>query len=297
MVVNPINWISFRGTSIFERGSLDQFPPDDRQDCFFVGPENHLVPTLIAQVITPVSETHLTSPLVLWGGRGTGKSLLARGLERRCCNLGQSVVFIDGEKDDYQSLQKKYDESGRDTLWIIDDLDQFSVTDSMVNFLCDFLDHGSVTDERIVVTMGVPPSALLHFPARLRSRFHVGIVLKLNPHPQTHESWLSDTIEPLGEKTITLSEICRVISKYFGIAVRDLKGRSRQRGIVLPRQVLMYLGHQLYGHSVQKIGKFLGRDHSTVSHGCQMIEKKLDEDLEIKKHLSLLKSAIEKRHQ
>ena len=295
MVVDPVSCISFRGTPIFEHGSGDQFPTDNTQDCFLVGPENHLVPTLIGQVVNPFSVNYPMSPTVFWGGRGTGKTLLTKELKRRCCALGQTVVFIDGQKNNYQSLEHKYFESNRETLWIIDNVDQFTANNSLTNCLCDFLDHCAVGNERVVLTMSVPPSALLSFPSRLRSRFHAGVVLKLNPQP--HKVATSNTSESSVGSDFTLSEICRVTSKYFGVSMGDLKGRSRQRGIVLPRQLLMYMAHHLYGHSIQKIGKFLDRDHSTVSHGCQVIEKKIIEDLEIKKHILLLKNAIEKLHQ
>ena len=295
MVVDPVSCISFRGTPIFERGSGDHFPPDDTQDCFLVGPENHLVPTLIDQAINSFSVNYSMSPTVFWGGRGTGKTLLTKELKRRCCALGQTVVFIDGQKNNYQSLEHKYFESDPETLWIIDNVDQFNSNNSMSNCLCNFLDDCAVGNKRVVVTMSVPPSALLNFPSRLRSRFHAGVILKLNTQPQKVAP--SNVNESLMGSGFTLTDICRATSKYFGVPARDLKGRSRQRGIVLPRQLLMYIAHQLYDHGIQKIGKFLDRDHSTVSHGCQVIERKLTEDSEIKKHILLIKNAVEKLHQ
>ena len=292
MAVDPVSSISFRGAPIFEHKSVDQILVDDIQDCFQFGPENHLVPTLVDRVINPFSVNYSMSPTVFWGGRGSGKTMLVKGLEQRCRALGQSVIFVDGQKNNYQSLEQTHLESDPQTLWIIDNVDQFTPTNSMTHCLCGFLDHCTAGNNRVVVTMGVPPSALLNFPARLRSRFHAGVVLELKI--QSRKLAISNTSESLVRTEFPLNDIGRVISKYFGISMLDLKGRRRQRGIVLPRQLLMHLAHHSYDHSIQKIGKFLGRDHSTVLHGCQVIEKKLAADLEIQKHILLLKAAIEK---
>ena len=292
MVVDPVSSISFRGVPMIEHESVDQFPVDDMQDCFQFGPENHLVPTLIDQVINPSVVNYSIGPTVFWGGRGSGKTMLVKELERRCRALGQSVLLIDGKKNNYQFSEQTYPESDPQKLWIIDNVDQFTPTNSMIHCLCGFLDHCTVRNNRVVMTMGVPPSALLNFPARLRSRFHAGVVLKLQI--QSHNRAKSNSNESSVGTEFPLNDVGRVVSKYFGISMLDLKGRSRQRGIVLPRQLLMYLAHKSYDHSIQKISKYLGRDHSTVSHGCQVIEKKLAADLEIKKHILLLKAAIEK---
>ena len=78
MVVDPVSSISFRGVPMIEHESVDQFPVDDMQDCFQFGPENHLVPTLIDQVINPSVVNYSIGPTVFWGGRGSGKTMLVK---------------------------------------------------------------------------------------------------------------------------------------------------------------------------------------------------------------------------
>jgi chromosomal replication initiator protein len=58
-----------------------------------------------------------------------------------------------------------------------------------------------------------------------------------------------------------------------------MQTRSRDKEIVLPRQIVMYLARRLTGMSLQEIGEFFGgRDHSTVLHACKKVEDVLVND-------------------
>ncbi len=55
----------------------------------------------------------------------------------------------------------------------------------------------------------------------------------------------------------------------------------------------MFLTRELTGSSFPKIGEaFSGRDHTTIMHGCEKIEKELKENDELKKAISDLKQAL-----
>ena len=50
---------------------------------------------------------------------------------------------------------------------------------------------------------------------------------------------------------------------------------------------------ELTGSSFPKIGEaFSGRDHTTIMHGCEKIEKELKESDELKKAISDLKQVL-----
>ncbi|MGI9500813.1 MAG: helix-turn-helix domain-containing protein [Geminicoccaceae bacterium] len=64
--------------------------------------------------------------------------------------------------------------------------------------------------------------------------------------------------------------ILDAVANEFGVSVSDLRGKRRSRDKAWPRQVVMYLGHKLAGHSSLKVGRQLGRrDHATVLYGAQ----------------------------
>lgn len=87
--------------------------------------------------------------------------------------------------------------------------------------------------------------------------------------------------------------VISVVSDYYQVGKDDLFGPKRTKEIVLPRQVLMYLLRNELSVSFSKIARLLGgKDHTTVIHGCQKIERESRRDRTLKKDLSLLKALL-----
>jgi chromosomal replication initiator protein len=77
----------------------------------------------------------------------------------------------------------------------------------------------------------------------------------------------------------TVERIAQRVGGYFRVEPRQLQSRRRSRGVLLPRQVGMYLARQLTGLSLGQIGAYFGgRDHSTVLHACRKVEQALTRD-------------------
>ena len=76
------------------------------------------------------------------------------------------------------------------------------------------------------------------------------------------------------EKVISATYIQETVGKYFNINPKDLKGSKRSNDITFPRQIAMYLCRNVANMSLPQIGKDFGkRDHTTVMHACNKIEK------------------------
>jgi chromosomal replication initiator protein len=76
-----------------------------------------------------------------------------------------------------------------------------------------------------------------------------------------------------------LRTIAAHTARHFGLRVAELRSGSRRRGVVLARDVAMYLSRQLTSKSLKQIGEhFGGRDHTTVLHGCRKTEALLNTD-------------------
>jgi len=104
---------------------------------------------------------------------------------------------------------------------------------------------------------------------------------------------LKDLISPNKPKTITVSQIQKVIGDHFGLKVEDLKARRRTRDIAFPRQIAMYLTRELTDMSLPRIGDaFGGRDHTTVLHACERITQELKLQQELKSTVDRLSEAI-----
>lgn len=85
-----------------------------------------------------------------------------------------------------------------------------------------------------------------------------------------------DDIVQSQQKVISSEYIQEVIGKYFNIDPADLKGAKRSNDVTFPRQIAMYLCRNIAQMSMPQIGKDFGnRDHSTVMHACNKIEKEI----------------------
>lgn len=74
------------------------------------------------------------------------------------------------------------------------------------------------------------------------------------------------------QRAMTARRIQQVVAQHFGLKVSDLRAKGRQRTLVFPRQVAMFLCRELTDASLANIARdFGGRDHSTVLHACTKI--------------------------
>ena len=91
----------------------------------------------------------------------------------------------------------------------------------------------------------------------------------------------------------SLSQIAKTSAKHFGVSVSDLRGPSRRRAIVAARNVAMYLARNLTNTSLDRIGTYFGkRDHTTVSHGCQRVEERLETELSVRDSVAELQAKL-----
>ena len=92
---------------------------------------------------------------------------------------------------------------------------------------------------------------------------------------------------------ITPDLIIKVVAEYFFVSISDLLSSKRTHDIVYPRQIVMYLSRTLTDVSLQVIGKKLGKkDHTTVLHGYEKIQRLIDTDPAVKKDVEEIKKRI-----
>jgi len=78
------------------------------------------------------------------------------------------------------------------------------------------------------------------------------------------------------KKLITVDFVQRAVAEEFGISLQDFKTKRRNKNVVLPRQVAMYLSRELTDLSLPEIGGYFGgRDHTTVLHSYNKIKESL----------------------
>lgn len=95
--------------------------------------------------------------------------------------------------------------------------------------------------------------------------------------------WAINEIVSSKDKVISSQYIQETVAKYFNIDPKDIAGAKRSQDIVFPRQIAMYLCRTVPQLSLPQIGKDFGnRDHTTVMHACNKIEKEIKQNNETK---------------
>lgn len=78
---------------------------------------------------------------------------------------------------------------------------------------------------------------------------------------------------------LTIDDILEKVCKHYNVSQQHVFSKSRRRDLVQVRQVSMYLAQKYTKMPASRIGQLIGnRDHSTVIHSCNTIEKRLKID-------------------
>ncbi len=110
-----------------------------------------------------------------------------------------------------------------------------------------------------------------------------------------------DTIKPILtsfqpasiRKSVTPKQLIHTVAIYFDIQIEDLLGKSRQKRLAFPRQIVMYLMREEMKSSYPSIGTELGgRDHTTAMHAYDKISNCLLEDEKLQHDLELIKQKM-----
>jgi len=82
---------------------------------------------------------------------------------------------------------------------------------------------------------------------------------------------------------VSAEAILQAVGRYYGVSLEDLRGKARDRKVVVPRQVAMYLLREEARLSLPEIGHRLGgRDHSTVLHGVRAVQREVESDARLR---------------
>jgi chromosomal replication initiator protein len=87
--------------------------------------------------------------------------------------------------------------------------------------------------------------------------------------------------------------IVELVSRYYGVTEAEIYSKQRDRHIVFPRQITMYLFREELVMPFEAIGKHLGgRDHSTVMYGYDKIGRRMATDDEVQREIHSLRQKI-----
>ncbi|NOY14983.1 MAG: chromosomal replication initiator protein DnaA [bacterium] len=127
-----------------------------------------------------------------------------------------------------------------------------------------------------------------------------GVILKLETlnHLQKKELTPDLVQSILGEggavrKTHDPKKILKTVSRFFGVPVKDIKGQGRQSKIAMARHVAVFLCRSELNLPFVAIGRlFGGRDHSTIIHSVEKVEKMFKTKKEIRQAIISIKGEL-----
>ena len=80
-----------------------------------------------------------------------------------------------------------------------------------------------------------------------------------------------------GRASLSPRQVIQVVAQYFDVQHEDLLGKSREKRLAFPRQIIMYIMREELKSSYPAIGNELGgRDHTTAMHAYDKISRELE---------------------
>lgn len=103
---------------------------------------------------------------------------------------------------------------------------------------------------------------------------------------------LREMMQHAPRQKISVDQILKSVATVFQVRMTDLKGSARTKEIALPRQVAMYLSCKLINESLQVMGAYFGRTHSTLLHASKTIEKRLSSDEILRRQINMVERSL-----
>lgn len=95
------------------------------------------------------------------------------------------------------------------------------------------------------------------------------------------------------QRAVSFQDLLEGVSRYYSVPVQDMLGQSRVREVLMPRQIVMYMAKKYLRMSFVRLGEsFSNRDHTTVMHACDKIEKRVNEDAQLLRELRAIEKEV-----
>ena len=82
------------------------------------------------------------------------------------------------------------------------------------------------------------------------------------------------------------------VADEFGVEPNDIRSRSRQQGLAVPRQCAMWLARELTGRPLEQIGQYFDRSHMTVSHSLTKLNELMPSAPSLRQQLQRLRQQL-----
>ncbi len=91
----------------------------------------------------------------------------------------------------------------------------------------------------------------------------------------------------------SIDRVQEVVARRWGVTPEGLRSKARTKTLTVPRQVAMYLARDMLGMQLVEIGQaFGGRDHSTVIHSVDKVERQMMRDRTFKERVEMARQEL-----
>jgi chromosomal replication initiator protein len=91
----------------------------------------------------------------------------------------------------------------------------------------------------------------------------------------------------------SVDRVQEVVARRWGVTPEGLRSKARTKSLTVPRQVAMYLARDLLSMQLVEIGQaFGGRDHSTVIHSLDKVQRQLTQDRKFKERVEFARQEL-----
>ncbi len=150
----------------------------------------------------------------------------------------------------------------------------------------------------------IPDEIIAYIAGRVQTNIREleGCLNRLMAYQQLHRTNLTMDVaraamSSLGndnrETHLSSRQIAQAVAEYYHISLEAMCGKQRDKHIVMPRQIAMYLIRQETQASLLEIGQlFGGRDHSTVLHACEKIERTVNTNPTLRREVGTIREQL-----
>jgi chromosomal replication initiator protein len=193
-----------------------------------------------------------------------------KGMQERLLSRFKWGLTADLQQPDYETrmaiIQKKIQDDG------------INIPEDVVEYLAYSIDTNIRELEGVLISMIA----------------HASLVrqdINLELAKQTLKNIVHDIDTEVG-----IDYIQKTVGEYFKVDIIEIKGKTRKKEIVIPRQVAIYFSKLYTTHSLKVIGyHFGGRDHSTVIHAIHSVEDMIETDSRFKNSVEEIKKKLKMR--
>lgn len=154
--------------------------------------------------------------------------------------------------------------------------------------------YGNIPDEVLFYLADVATSNIREMEGSItRLVSNMTLLRKDSISVEEAQELLQDFFPTIKDKQIDIALIQSEVERFFNITHDEMISSKRSKGITNPRHIAIYLSRYMTEESLEAIGKkFGGRDHTTVMHSVNKIERDQKDNRQLFDQLEQLRLLI-----